>query len=289
VSAPVPSSLLTRHSIELSARHPEAVAILRDFFEPGTEVFITYLPDQAIEESIRMAASLAAARFVPVPHVAARALTSREELRRFLETAAGEAGVDRILAVAGDRDRAQGPLTSALDVIESGLLEAAGISGVGLAGHPEGHPAVASEALDRALLDKLAAAARRGLRPRVVTQFCFEVAPILAYLDRLKRNGVAAPVRIGIAGPAELATLTRFAARCGIGNSIRALVRRPSLAGRLALYGGPEPLLDALALELSTRTGGPRVEGLHVFPFGGARRAAEWSRAVRLRHAAPAR
>lgn len=278
-------ALLRHHSIELSARHRDAVPALSDFFEPGTEVFVTWLPGQPVGDSIDLAAALAAAGYVPVPHLAARWLASREELGRFLAAAAGDAGVDRVLAVAGDLERPRGPFASVADLLDSGLVARAGIRTLAFAGHPEGHPAVSETALEQALVDKVARAEAQGIAPRIVTQFCFEAAPVGRYLARLAALGVKAPVRVGLAGPAGLDTLTRFALRCGIGNSIRALRRRPSLLGRLARYAGPDQLLVALDDAVTRRPGVPAVEGLHIFPFGGVARAGAWSRSVRASHA----
>ena len=45
-----------------------------------------------------------------------------------------------------DRDAPAGPFRSALEVIETGLLPSRGITEVGIAGYPEGHPRITAEA-----------------------------------------------------------------------------------------------------------------------------------------------
>ena len=70
-----------------------------------------------------------------------------------------------------------------------------------------------------------------GLQVHIVTQFCFEGEPIVAWLKRIRAMGVHLPVRIGLAGPAGIATLMRYAMHCGVGNSIRALPRSPRRSG----------------------------------------------------------
>jgi hypothetical protein len=64
---------------------------------------------------------------------------------------------------------------------------------VGVAGHPEGHPAIDNETLDQSLRDKRNAATRAGLRLFVVTQFCFEAAPILGWLAHMTRQSALHP------------------------------------------------------------------------------------------------
>lgn len=279
-AAPAGRRLLARPSIEVSVRQAKAPSLLAGAFAPGTEVFVTVLPGQDWRESVAMAAALSRAGFAPVPHVAARALESAEDAAAFLTACVREAGAASVLAIAGDLDAPRGPFDAVLDLVDSGLIERSGLTGVAFAGHPEGHPRVAADLLDRALVEKVDRAARRGLSPRIVTQFCFEAAPILAYLERLDRLGVAAPVRIGIAGPAEVKTLAAFAARCGVGNSLRTLRRSGGLFGRLLGYRGPDRLLRELAAGLPAA--GAPVEGIHVFPFGGIARAAGWLADTRL-------
>ena len=80
----------------------------------------------------------------------------------------------------------------------------------------------------------------------IVTQFCFESAPILKLLGELVARGIDLPVIVGLAGPATPATLTKFALRCGIGNSMRALRGQIGRYGRLLTDTGPDDVLRGL-------------------------------------------
>ncbi|MCQ3942867.1 MAG: hypothetical protein DPW22_06590, partial [Alphaproteobacteria bacterium] len=51
-----------------------------------------------------------------------------------------------------------------------------------IAGHPEGHPLLAPETLDRMLAAKIDAAEQSGLSVEIVTQFCFDAAAIVRAL-----------------------------------------------------------------------------------------------------------
>jgi methylenetetrahydrofolate reductase (NADPH) len=184
--------------------------------------------------------------------------------------------VESALVIAGDSERAAGPFDSSLTLLETGLFQRHGIVHVGIAGHPEGHPKVSASALEAALEAKKLVALRAGLDLQWVTQFCFESLPVLSWIGKVGPHGI--PVRVGLAGPASLPRLLRFAALCGIGNSVRALRARPQAITRLLTEAGPEIVVSELA-----RQAGAPIAGLHFFCFGGLVRTARWLRAVRDR------
>jgi methylenetetrahydrofolate reductase (NADPH) len=174
--------------------------------------------------------------------------------------------------IGGDRDTPSGSLRAAIDVIDSGVLEANGIAGIGIAAYPEGHPRIAPDALAQALSGKLAAAARRGLHVHVVTQFSMSATPVLDWLRQARRNGLTAPVRIGIAGPASIKTLVRFAAICGVRNSLQGLARNAGLLRNLLTDATPDAIVEPLAAEAADLG----EVALHLFSFGGLAKAARW-------------
>ena len=87
---------------------------------------------------------------------------------------------------------------------------------------------------------------RSGMQVDVVTQFCFESTPILGLIAELDRAGIELPVIVGLAGPATPATLTKFALRCGIGNSMRAVRSQIGRFGRLLTDNGPDEVVSGL-------------------------------------------
>lgn len=267
-------ALLAGASLELSSRDPAEIDACVGILEPGAAVYISLPPGQTYHGTVALAARLKRAGFRPVPHVAARRIAGREALDDYLARAAGEGGVDSALVIAGDSERAGSAFDSSLALLETGLFQRHGIVRIAVAGYPEGHPRIAASALDTALAAKKSFARRAGLELSVVTQFCFEAEPILSWAGKMKGHGL--PVRVGLAGPASLPRLLRFAALCGIGNSVRALKAHPRAITRLMIEAGPEVALRELA-----RSGGPPIEGVHFFCFGGLVRTARWLRAVR--------
>jgi len=271
-------ALLSSASVEVSSRGHQ-LDELRDYFLPGTVVTITFLPGDNYRHNVETAAALRRAGFNPVPHVAAREMPSLEALDDFLARLRGEADVTRIVLIAGDVAAAKGPFKSSRDVRASGSIEARGIAQVSVAGHPEGHPYLAAAATFGGLEAWRDWGQQTGIRVDVVTQFCFESAPILGFIGELDARGVGLPVVVGLAGPASPATLTKFALRCGIGNSIRSLRGQIGRFGRLLTDTGPDDVLRGL--QSAPKTATASIAGFHLFPFGGLRKAADWLRPYR--------
>lgn len=267
------AGLLASASIEVSPHDPFAGERLRDLFAPGMTVFVNHPASVTHYDIVAACRRLARAGFVPVPHLAARRLLSFTQASDFLRRACAEAAVGSVLVIAGDLDRPAGPFRDSLDLLASGVIERHGIGHILAAGYPEGHPRIGAAALDDAVAKKLALARERGLDLTLVTQFGFDPAPIRRWLADLPARGLTCPVRIGVAGPASLATLAKFAVRCGVGASLRALARRQAAFARVLAEATPDALLTALFAE--PLPGAP-LAGVHVFTFGGVRQTAAW-------------
>jgi methylenetetrahydrofolate reductase (NADPH) len=271
--------LLKDASVEVTTGGGKQLDELKAYFPSGIDVHVAYLPTDHYRHTVATARELRAAGYNPVPHIAARALESEGALDEFLALSAGEAGVGKALVIAGDLPRARGPFSESLDVLRTGLLQKHRIGSIAVAGHPEGHPAVATEVMDRALADKIAFAKHNGFDLSIITQFCFEASPVLNYLRRLRTAGVGAPVRIGVAGPAGIMTLIKFGMRCGVGNSLRTLRTKGDMLGRLATDARPDELLREIAAGLDGTELGT-VDGVHFYVFGGLRKTGQWLRAA---------
>lgn len=284
------ATLVSAVSVEISSDGHQLPA-LEDNFDRGTDVTITFLPGDNYRRNVETAAALRRAGYNPVPHIAAREMASREVLSDFLQRARGEADVRRILVIAGDVAAAKGPFRSSLDVCHSELIEAHGITSVSVAGHPEGHPFLTPPNAFKALGIWRDWGRQAGVKVDVMTQFCFESAPILGWISELEAHDGGLPVIVGLAGPATPATLIKFALRCGIGNSIRSMRNQIGRYGRLLIDAGPDEVVRGLQAGFDQSK--VSIAGLHLFPFGGLRKAGDWRRsyvrqAPRLtEHAAP--
>ncbi len=216
--------------------------------------------------------------FEPIPHVAARNYSDKATLEDMLKRVRGEANVSRVLVIGGDRDTAAGPFTDALSVIESGLLQTHGIKEIGIGGYPDGHPRIAVDVLERALEAKIAAAHRAGLTVTIISQFCFDGEHIVSWVRRLRAGGFTGRVRIGLAGPAKVTTLLRFAQRCGVQASTRGLVRNVSVALQALGRATPDDIVKQLAdANASDELG---EVSPHFYSFGGFSATARWASGV---------
>jgi methylenetetrahydrofolate reductase (NADPH) len=280
------SSSMTRmlrgYSIEINLRQPGVLDAAVERLDRGTEVFLVWIPGADPLKMVGPASSLRRAGLVPVPHVAARHLESSGQLIELAARLAGEAGVDRILLVGGDRARPAGPYDASLGVMQTDVFQNAGITRMALGGFPEGNPNISLTALEQAFAAKLNFGRRTGLELSIVTQFCFKAEPIVSWLQRIRARGIDNPVRVGLAGPASLGTLARYAVRCGIGNSLHVLREYPSVA-KLLTEKGPAPIIRDIAdTAPETNSSVPLgITGFHFFAFGGFTKTIDWINAER--------
>ena len=200
----------------------------------------------------------------------------------FLASLADQAQAADVLLIAGDYPQATGPYSTVSDILKTGLLNRRGFKSVSLAGHPEGHTKVDLAVIRQAQRDKVRLAVSQGLEVSLVTQFFFESAPFARWASELRQEGVPAHLVGGIAGPASIATLFKFAMRCGVGPSVRALGAKPSTVFKLLGDHGPEKLVAELA-QLQAQQANA-ISGLHLFCFGGFLRTCKWLHAVAQGH-----
>ena len=273
-------SLLQSFSLEITARDQTMREAVIKRMPPGSEVYIADLPDQPPEVLIEAAVELHRAGFRPVPHLVARNTESETALRGVLARLRSKAEIDRALVTGGDRGAPMGPFRSGLDLIDSGLLQTHGISKVSLTCYPEGHPRIGRDDLERALLEKLAAAGKDGFEVLLVTQFAFDAEPILARIRQLRAAGVHVPVRVGVAGPAPRAALVEFGKELGAGASMQDLEERMHRSRSSDEPEAPSRLLQEIA---RARAADPllAIKGVHFFPFGSVDETISWTQARR--------
>ena len=273
------AELLRGASIEMNAHDVGGLEASRAWLPRGQTVYISHLPRQIWADTVAVCRAAHEAGFRPVPHVPVRLLDDRTTLDGVLKELIERARVDEILLIAGDYPHAAGPYSSVADVLRTDALTRNGLRRISLAGHPEGHSEVALEQIRRAEREKAALAAEAGLEVTFLTQFFFEAAPFLAWCAELRTQGVRARIVAGLSGPAPLPTLFRYAVRCGVGPSIRALGARPGSILKLAGGHSPDVLLNDLAQARAGR--GAEFDGVHWFSFGGFLRTCEWLAGVR--------
>ena len=271
-------------SLEATRPSADDIAALADIVPAGTRVYVSAVPRRPAQEAVEAAARLSQAGFEPVPHLAVRNFAAAADLDDFLARMSGEFGVRRVLVIAGDREQPAGDFRRSLEVIDGGALRRHGIIEIGIAGYPDGHPRLSQQDLDRSLADKIRAAETTGMAVHIVTQFCFEARAVLEWIARLRDFGAEQPVRVGLAGPTNLATLLRYARRCSVRASAQGLARQAGLVRQLFAMSAPDALVRALAEARADRHLGEIAP--HFFSFGGLAATARWAQAVAERRIA---
>ena len=272
------AALAQAASVEMTWHDSVHLDACRDFLPSGTLIYVSHIPGQTWRETLSTCVAVRAVGLEAVPHVPVRELTDAAALENLLAELVAQAAVRRLLLIAGDRSKPLGPFSQALDVLQSGQLERHGIRRVTVAGHPEGHPRVSASELRWAERDKLAWAADAGIELEFLTQFFFEVAPFISWVKDLRAKGVRERIIAGLTGPAKLTTLFKYALRCGVGPSIRALGARPGSFAGLVGERGPERLVRAIAQ--AAAEGGLEPIGIHLYSFGGLAQSCAWIDAV---------
>jgi len=240
---------------------------------------VPFLPGSDFADTIATARRLRQEGFRPAPHFAARSIPSRQAFADYLSRLQGEVGIDEVVVLAGAVPQPLGPYDSSMALLETGLFDAHGIRRIGVAGHPEGSPDISDEDIAAALAWKNAFAERTGADLFVVTQFCFEAAPVIAWDRAIRAAGNRLPVHIGIPGLATLRTLINHARNCGIGPSMTFLLKQARNVAKLMSLSAP----DRLVLDLAVyRASDPQcgISGAHLYPLGGLKKTAAWTYAV---------
>jgi methylenetetrahydrofolate reductase (NADPH) len=273
------AAFASRASLEITSSDGALPATLVGRLPAGTALYVAHTPNAKLADVAEVACAAERAGFRGCPHLVARRIASRAELDAALARLR-EGGVSRALLVAGDLTPPAGQYASTLDILESGALDRAGLESVGVAGHPEGNPNIPPEAAWDALVRKQAWATRTGVAVHVTTQFGFDPAALGAFAEGLDARGVSLPVHVGVAGPASLKSLAKFAVMCGIGASLAAILSNPLALGSLkALVKTIDEVFPAVVAQAQAAPA--RFAQPHFFAFGGVMKTVEWLEAVR--------
>jgi methylenetetrahydrofolate reductase (NADPH) len=272
-------AFVRKASIEITSNDEKYLDEFKATLAPGTVVYVAHIPKASLMDVVATAVRLQAAGFRGCAHIVARRLASESDLRAALYRLR-EGGCDRVLLIAGDTEQPAGPFPSTLEVLESGIIADCGIKVLGVAGHPEGNPNIPEDVAWAALKAKQDYATRTGSTVHVATQFGFDAMKIIQWARRLRKHGILLPVHVGLAGPAPIDKLVRYAILCGIGTSLKAALTKEGLVAKLTRAARSTDQVVTALVKNSTSPDRATMVQPHFFPFGGSVETARWIRAI---------
>ena len=271
-------AFLEGYSIEIMPRTAEKVEDFTALLPKGTRVYIAHIEGTPIEDMVATAKRLARDGYPVMPHFPARIIKDKATLDNWVAMYRGEAGVDQALLLAGGVTTPHGDYHSSMQLLESGAFD--GFKRLHVAGHPEGNkdidPKGGTAMVDDALRWKQKFSETTDAKMALATQFAFEAGPIIEWADSLKAAGITIPIHIGIAGPAKLQTMIKFAIACGVGPSLKVLQKRAKDVTKLLLPFEPTQVLSELAAHKAANPDS-NIEKVHFFPLGGIKTNATWA------------
>ncbi len=219
------------------------------------------------------------AGYNPIPHIPARFVIDADDLKRRLDAFTTRAGVTDVLVLGGGASQPIGKYDAAIQILETGAFQQAGIQRIGIAGHPEGNPDITKihgEAmLLKALKQKNDWLKANGIDGFIATQFLFDAIPVAHWATELRAAGIDLPVHVGVPGPASIKTLVKYAAMCGVGNSARFIRKQAMNVTKLLSVSEPTEFVDQLAtLHFDKPELG--IAAPHLYPFGGFDKLMSW-------------
>ncbi|MBN9155596.1 MAG: methylenetetrahydrofolate reductase [Microbacterium sp.] len=268
--------LIGDFSLEMTGKDIPGLEEARHAIPAGTKVNVTFLGNEDLEMRVSAAKAVKDMGFVPVPHISARRLGSRGQLKEFLERLQKVGAAEHVFVVGGDPSEPEGPYASSFDVIHTGLLLDYGAREVSIAGYPEGHPDITRAALWQHLDDKAAALKEQGLRSVILTQFAFDTEPVVEWIRGVRLRGIDSPIRVGTPGPAGIKRLLGFARRFGVGANAMIVKKYGFSLTNLMGTAGPDRFVSDLSASIAGEPDLGDVR-LHFYTFGGLLATSEWA------------
>ena len=237
--------------------------------EPNSYVAVTCSPTKGVDETLDMTERLLDQGFRVAPHIAARNVQDRQHLSRIMARLAAM-NIESMFVPGGDRPEPLGEYRTALELLRDINDFEHDIAEIGIAAHPEGHPAVDDETLLQELEKK------QEYAQYIVTQMCFDADKLGEWLLNIHHRGIRLPVWIGLPGAIERGRLMRTSMRIGVGDSLRFLKKNVSVAAELMKSSVYRP--DALVREIAHYQAMPEtnVAGYHLFCFNQVESTENW-------------
>lgn len=277
-ASPALERLLDGFSIEVMPRTAEKIDDFRELLPQNTRVYLAHIDGTPFEDMAATAKRLVGEGFEVMPHLPARSIADRQTFQTWVKTYA-DLGISSALVLAGGISTPRGAFHSSMQLLETGILDENGFNRLHVAGHPEGNRDIDADGGEKTLMEALAFkqafSERSDAQMAIVTQFLFEAVPAISWANRLTEAGITMPVHLGVAGPAKLQTLIKFALACGVGPSLSVLQKRAKDISKLMVPFAPDEVLSGVAEHLAAHPDS-NIQAIHFFPLGGIKACANY-------------
>jgi len=269
--------MFQRFSIEILPRESKNIDDFRNHLPKGSRVFIGFIPGVSPNDVVEVAKKLRDQEMIPVPHIPARRMTDLNTLDMYISNLTKLADVEELLAIGGDPNPPEGSFENTLSVLNTKVFERYDIKKVGIAFHPEGHPAVDSGVLSDAINQKLSYCHSNNLSPFLISQFVVSAEPLINWYDNSAIDkSLHTPIRVGLPGLVSPTKLLKFAQQCGVKASIIGLMKHTKTLKKIVSVSTPnQTILDMASYNLKANK--TISDSVHISPFGTFNRSSEWA------------
>jgi methylenetetrahydrofolate reductase (NADPH) len=240
---------------------------------PGARVSVTASPAKGIDATLDQAARLQSDGFRAIPHLSARMIADRSVLAGLLDRAR-DAGLTHAFVVGGDADE-PGEYLDGLSLLRAMTELGHPFETIGCPAYPNGHADIPDEALAQALIDKAPYIAH------VTTQMDFDPKAVVGWVRARRAEGFAPEVVVGVPGVADPQKLLSIAARIGVKDAKRFLVKNVRFVTGMARQGGfykPTGFIEDLASLFADPAA--HVTGVHLYTFNAVEASEAWRQSM---------
>jgi methylenetetrahydrofolate reductase (NADPH) len=234
----------------------------------GTTVHIVCPAALGADVSVRFATEIARAGFDAIPHVAARTVRDMNHLRSLLERMS-DVGIVRAFFPGGDGKVPAGKYTSAVELVRDLSDIEHALVDIGVTCYPQSHPTIPNDVLMQALLEK------QSVATFMVSESCLDPGLTLAWLRRVRNEGVTLPLMVGVPGIVPIRRLLAAYKAFGLREArtflqkqhgmVNALLRR-RFSPKDVVFGLAEAATDPLLA----------VDRIHFFTFNAIAGTETW-------------
>jgi len=225
-------------SLEITTRNDVPATLAYD------EVFVTWLPTEGKETVLAKTAALRWQGHRPVPHIAAYKVKDAADAHAIAD--AIRPLTPKIFVIRGGGQQ-EGAFSTVAELLATGAFRDFEI---GVGGFPDGNGPLSAAECMQLLRGKT------GYARYVVTQWSLNEDAIKRFLDESPL-----PVYLGVPNRCSMRQLLRFAAVCGVENSIKGALSNPANIARFMLGFDPGHIVRTFA-------GHPNLAKVHVYAFG---------------------